>query len=119
MTASRSTVLRLERSITAEYGSALATAQQAYADLAETVLRAARERGFAGSDLHAALHCLIQPGSDDDQIGQLAIELWSSFFANFRQDELQHEAASFQQRAAHLDAHTYEKPPKEAPLNQR
>ena len=97
-----STVLRLERRIQAEHQEALAAIEQAYGQLAEALLIAARNNGYFGSEPLGALSHILRPRIEDHQLGSAVRELWSNFFNSFRQDEQAFEAKDFIDRAGRL-----------------
>jgi hypothetical protein len=99
----KSTILRLEREIQHEHARALAAMHQAYDHLSASLLTAARERGYLGSDPLGALGHLLAPTPMLNQVGEDTLQLWRTFFLCFRPDEAAFEAAQFQQRAGELN----------------
>ncbi len=98
-----STILRLERRIQAEHQEALAALEQAYGQLAEAILIAARKSGYLGNEPLGALSHILRPRLEDHQLSNAVRELWASFFESFRQDEQAFEAKDFLDRASNLN----------------
>ena len=103
-----STVLRLERRIQAEHQEALAALEQAYGQLAEALLVAARNNGYLGTEPLGALSHLLRPRIEDHQLGGAVRELWINFFNSFRPDEQAFEAKEFLDRASKLNQTLHE-----------
>ncbi len=100
----RSTVLRLERRIQQDHADAVVAMEAAYAEIAGAAVQAARDCGYLGSDPLGAIAHLATPATDLGGIAPIIIDLWQVFFASFRSDEAQFEAARFRQDAADLNA---------------
>ncbi|MBA3936490.1 MAG: hypothetical protein H0X38_03430 [Planctomycetes bacterium] len=111
----RSTILRLEREINQENARSLAALHHAYEQLTAALLAAARERGYLGSDPFGGLGHLLTPPPLANRIGEESVQLWKTFFANFRPDEAAFEAARFQEKAGLLDGHVHDLAPGERP----
>lgn len=99
MTETRTTVSRLERQIQFDQAQALIAVRQAYGNLAEQVLRIARERGYAGGDPLGALGQAFAPSPWLRPVGEAASEVWRVFFLCFRPDEANFEAKRFVEEA--------------------
>lgn len=99
----RSTVTRIERQIHLEQAQALASLHQSYEQLASTLMRSARDRGYLGSDPLGALAHLTSPSPWEARHGEAALELWRTFFSCFRADEAAFEAARFRESAGKIN----------------
>ncbi len=115
MPAIKSTILRLEREIQQEHARSLAAMHQAYEQLSSGLLGAARERGYLGSDPLGALGHLLAPSPLNNQIAEETLNLWRTFFANFRPDEAAFEAARFQEQAGQVNERVLMLSPGERP----
>ncbi len=109
----RSTILRLERRIQEQHQNALVAAEDAYSELAASCIQAARETGYLGGDPLGALAHLGAPRTDAAGLGPAVVDLWRTFFASFRADEAQFEAAQFEEQAADLNRRVEELSPGE------
>jgi hypothetical protein len=115
MPAIKSTILRLEREIQQEHARSLAAMHQAYEQLSAALLGASRERGYLGGDPLGALGHLLAPSPLNNQIAEETLNLWRTFFANFRPDEAAFEAARFQEQAGQVNERVLALSPGERP----
>ena len=91
-----------------EHQEALAALEQAYGQLAEALLVAARNNGYLGTEPLGALSHLLRPRIEDHQLGGAVRELWINFFNSFRPDEQAFEAKEFLDRASKLNQTLHE-----------
>lgn len=113
----RATLLRLERQRQESEGLGLELLQRTYDELAEAVLDLAAGRGYLGRDPLGAVVHLDGPDREGAQLATLVLELWRTFFAGFRADEAQFEAARFRAAAAEVDERLAELEPGSIPDN--
>lgn len=111
----RTTVLRLERRIQEEHANALVQLQSMHEGLVGSLLEAARAAGYLGSDPLSALSHLAAPSPELARFEGLVQALWEGFFAGFRADEQQFEAARFREAAAAIEQRLAALPAGQAP----
>lgn len=99
----RSTLSRLERQQTADSTQALETLGRHFDDLTGALIEAGRKRGYLGGDPMGALAHLCAPATEDLLLAGLVADLWRTFFAGFRPDEANFEAARFATAAGQLN----------------
>lgn len=100
---SRRLSVGIERQIRDDRAQALVRITEAYEKLAESLVGAARERGWLGGDPNEAVRVLCAPDPQLQRLGGAAADLWLAFFACFRPDEQAFEAQAFRVQADELN----------------